>query len=194
MNFTKPKRKNDDEDIYYVRHRWFVPFLLLFYLLFCRNVALLGKDPMPIVGLVTIFMILGLMFLFGVWIVLSFHSYIIIQPDGLVWVQLSVHRHIAWDKISRFEEKIVHGDEGSIGYTYGLKLHSEIALQTDNRFLRILVGRKTDFIPLSDFVHIPRKWHLFGGGQINMEKFQQTPFGAKLYEYAPHLFRETSIS
>lgn len=71
----------------------------------------------------------------------------------------------------------------------GLFLHEKVTPETQGIVEKIIFGRKSNFLPVGRYVHMPRVWNPFSR-QLNTEKILDTEFGQELYELAPHLFEE----
>lgn len=181
MEINTPQYKTYDEKIFYSRGRWFM--LVLTILIFLMSVLSLGVGDSSFVLMLLLLLIVG----FITWN--SFNSYLLIHADGLVWVSGTEKIYIGWDEISGFEVRQQGGGRGGKKTTYGLRLHSKFTPQRESsNFLGELFPHFTDFIPLSDYVHVPTIWHLFGKSEIDTEQFRDTAFGSKLYQYIPHIF------
>jgi hypothetical protein len=142
---------------------------------------------------------------------LKWTSYIVIHHDGLEWVRGEMSKtHIAWDMMRGLQVYRANtGGPGGRTYTVvDLKLNTMVKPQINNFIARLLYGRETNTIPLSKYTDVPTEYidvsyesvkdRLLGllrerKQVVNLAEFKRTDVGAKLYQYAPHLFEQTSV-
>jgi hypothetical protein len=216
MNFYKPKRKNDDELILYARNRWDAliftgwGIIIMFgFMFFSSDVqTLIASERFNSVMRCVFFPLLPVLLVLVIWSWLRFCTYLIIHPEGIEWVRGGSSRlNVSWDLTQSFQAYRV-SENGSIIPTLtvvDLKLNATVKPEISHFIARLLYGRSTNTIRLSEYTQVP--WGYMPASSnnftdnlpglllnkqpyVNKEEFKRTDVGAKLFQYAPHLFRK----
>ena len=133
--------------------------------------------------------LMGLMLFFDamlLWwaVIFTTQSRVTLFEEGIELERGGAKVFSTWDNVSHLGIK-----GGGKSSRRGLFLHEKVTPETRGLIERLLFGWKTGFLPIGQYVHLPKVWNLFSR-EIDTEKLLDSEFGQELYELAPHLFEE----
>jgi hypothetical protein len=116
-----------------------------------------------------------------------FFSRLVITEDGIDFYTWSMRGFTSWDNLRDFDfvpaTKRYH--------EHVIRYEDDIDMDV-NPLLRLFhfVTVVDNVLPLRYWVHVPHKYISLINGEMDIERFKQTPLGQDLLQYAPHLFED----
>ncbi|MGB7342134.1 MAG: hypothetical protein WBC91_24775 [Phototrophicaceae bacterium] len=144
--------------------------------------SVLGTGEMPF--LIFPFLLLVDGFLLWWSIIFMTQSRVTLFEEGIEVERGGSKLFSTWDNVSHLGIK-----GGGKNSRRGLFLHEKVSPETTGLVDKLFFGRSTNFLPVGQFVRLPREWRIFSR-KIDTNKLLNSEFGQELYRYAPHLFEE----
>lgn len=160
-------------------------FVAAMHVFLLRTMSFSGEAssmPFAILGLI---LLIDAIFLWWT-IIFTTQSHITLYEEGIELQRGGSRLFTSWHNVDKFGIK-GHGRAAR----RGLYLHERVSPDTKGLVDKLIFGRDTDFIPIGQYTHLPRKWTLNPfNREIHTDKLRDTDFGQDVYDLAPHLFEE----